>query len=146
MDRNNGNTNYLDHSYNDGVSGSLIPKGNFITQSNGRTLRPTGIMQTVDKNEMKNKHILLQHNLLNQNDKSLDFHKYNFENNNQQMRSSINFEQNQPLNGIANLKEKLRKNANVRKWKGREKQFNTKDQNFNSPSNYAQINSRYIQK
>lgn len=66
---------------------------------------------------------------------------------NSDARHSLDFNRGPPVANIANLKEKLRKNANVKKWKGRrEKQFGSniiKDQNYNSPDTIVPINTRY---
>ena len=73
MDRINGNSNYLGHSYKDGVPGSTLQPNSYLAHSNGSTMRPAANINLFDKNEIKNKNILLQHNLMNQNYNSIDF-------------------------------------------------------------------------
>lgn len=109
MDKANGNSNYLDHSYNDGIPPTLISHNSFVGTQNTKTLRPNQKLQGMEKNEFKNKQILLQYNLMNQNYNSMDFNKMNFANSNSNTRHSLDFDRNPPSNGIASLKEKLRK-------------------------------------
>ena len=109
MERGNGNSNYLEHSYNDGISATLIAHNSFVGKQNGKTLRQNQKLQGMEKNEMKNKQILLQYNLMNQNYNSMDFNRMNFGAGNANTRHSLDFDRNPPTTGIASLKEKLRK-------------------------------------
>jgi len=64
------------------------------------------------------------------------------------VRHSLEFNRNNQENTMASLKERLRQNANAKKWKGRrEKHFGNnqvqKEQGYNSPENYLPINTRY---
>lgn len=119
MDRQNEDTNYLDHSYAEAINSAFGTNNSLATLTNPRNIRTNQRLQGLPKNEgniMDARH-------------SLDFHR------------------NVPAPGVVSLKEKLRKNANVKKWKGRrEKQFgnnNGREQSLNSPDVYAQVNNRY---
>jgi len=63
------------------------------------------------------------------------------------VRNSLDFKRNPANSGMASLKDRLRQNANNKKWKGRrEKHFGNniiKEQNYNSPEAYLPANTRY---
>jgi hypothetical protein len=143
MDRQPADQTYVEPSYQNGRMESMQKSNAFTTGANARK-GPTNIR----KQSIKNKQILMHNNLVNQNYNSIDYSKYSFGTKKPSHRHSVDFDANPPYNAMASLKEKLRKNANTKKWKGRrEKVFansSDKDKPQPSPENYTFVNNRYM--
>lgn len=145
MDRQPNDHTYMDQTYQNGIKEAMQKSNAFSNGINGRKGPPN-----IRKQGMKNKQILMQYNLVNPNYNSIDYSKYGFGNKIPTQRHSMDFDNNPPINAMASLKEKLRKNANAKKWKGRrEKVFansNDREQTVNSPDGYTYVNTRYMNK
>lgn len=140
MDRQASDNTYNDQSYQNTQKDNIQKPANFGNATNANNGAPNIRKQTI-----KNKQILMQYNLVNPNYNSIDSGKYAMNGKNPAQRHSIDCS-----NDMASLKEKLRKNANAKKWKGRrEKVFansNERDQAIKSPDGYTYVNTRYINK
>jgi len=124
--------NYEDRSYAEGIKGAVEEANSFEHLASSRSLRGNKKLQLGRKKELRNQ-AKLQYQAIQ----------------NKGVRHSLEFHRNSANVGIASLKEKLRKNANVKKWKGRrEKQFgnHVRGNSFSNPEEYSKPNTRYVVK